>query len=142
MPILSLIVPKHQIVLTRAFEELVDEELSEHEMQLGKHAAFSKEFRQIVDARFILKNSTSDENMAFAAKNTPFAFDSRRAIVVIREENFPDAKRFSSNTGSSEFQVTRDMGGAMLWMNLNYNQLKFISNFLRKEPKQLPKVAS
>ena len=89
MPILSLIVPKHQIVLTRAFEELVDEELSEHEVQLGKHASFSQNFRQIVDARFILRNSTSDENMALAAKNTPFSSDSRRAIVVIREENFP-----------------------------------------------------
>ena len=138
MPILSLIVPKHQIVLTRAFEELVDEELSDHEAQLGKHAAFSKEFRQIVDARFILKNSTSDENMAFAAKNTPFASDSRRAIVVIREENFPDARTFSSNTGSSEFQVTRDMGGAMLWMNLNYNQLEVYIKFLEKRAKAAP----
>lgn len=138
MPILSLIVPKHQIVLTRAFEELVDEELSEHEVQLGKHASFSQNFRQIVDARFILRNSTSDENMALAAKNTPFSSDSRRAIVVIREENFPDARRFSSNTGSSEFQVTRDMGGAMNWMDLNYNQLEIYIKFLEKRAKAAP----
>lgn len=138
MPILSLIVPKHQIVLTRAFEELVDEELSEHESQLGKHASFSQDFRQIVDARFILKNSTSDENMARAAKNTPFSADSQRAIVVIREENFPDARRFSSNTGSSEFQVTRDMGGAMNWMDLNYNQLEIYIKFLEKRAKAAP----
>jgi len=138
MPILSLIVPKHQIVLTRAFEELVDEELSEHEIQLGKHASFSQDFRQIVDARFILKNSTSDENMALAAKSTPFGADSRRAIVVIREENFPDARRFSSNTGSSEFQVTRDMGGAMSWLDLNYNQLEVYIKFLEKRAKAAP----
>ena len=138
MPILSLIVPKHQIVLTRAFEELVDEELSEHEVQLGKHASFSQNFRQIVDARFILRNSTSDENMALAAKNTPFSSDSRRAIVVIREENFPDARRFSSNTGSSEFQVTRDMGGAMNWMDLNYNQLEIYIKFLEKRATAAP----
>ena len=138
MTILSLIVPKHKIVLTRAFEDLVDEELSEHEIQLGKHTAFSKEFRQIVDARFILKNSTSSENMTLAAKSTPFAPDSRRAIVVIREENFPDARRFSSNTGSSEFQITRDMGGAMLWMDLNYNQLEVYIKFLEKRAKAAP----
>ena len=138
MPILSLIVPKHKIVLTRAFEDLVNEELSEHEIQLGKHTAFSEEFRQIVDARFILKNSTSSENMALAAKSTPFAPDSRRAIVVIREENFSEARRFSSNTGSSEFQITRDMGGAMLWMDLNYNQLEVYIKFLEKRAKAAP----
>lgn len=138
MPILSLIVSKHQIVLTRAFEELVDDELSLHETQLGDHAAFSKGFRQIVDARFILKNSTSDESMALTAKNTPFSPDSRRAIVVIREENFPDARKFSSNTNSSEFQVTRDMGGAMLWMDLNYSQLEVYIKFLEKRAKAAP----
>lgn len=138
MPILSLIVPKYKIVLTRAFEELVDEELRQHEMQLGKHAEFSASFRQIIDARFILRNRTSDEGMAEVAKSTPFDNGSLRAIVVIREESFEDARKFSSNTNSEHFQVTRDMGGAIQWMDLSYTKLEAHMKFLEKRAKAAP----
>ena len=138
MPILSLIVPKYKIVLTRAFEELVDEELREHESQLGNHGEFSADFRQIIDARFVLKNNTSDQGMAEVAKSTPFESQSRRAIVVIREESFEDARKFSNNTSSQQFQVTRDMGGAIQWMDLSYAKLEAHIKFLEKRAKAAP----
>ena len=121
MPGSYLIDQTREIVFSRAWGVLTDDEVIWHAKSLRADDRFFPGFKQIADFRELSEILVTPEGVLQVAHINPFTRNSRRAVVVPNDLAFGLVRMFEAlaEAEPDQFRIFRDMGPALEWVGLD-----------------------
>ena len=108
-----------RLVLSRAWGVLVDEDLRETQRGVRETPGFARDFRQLYDFSDVTELGVTGDGLWDISRQSPFARDARRAIVVASSEAFGMARMFQlvGEREVAQFRIFYDRESAMRWLD-------------------------
>jgi hypothetical protein len=121
MPCDYAIDAERQRVWSRAWGDVTDADLLDHQRRLAQDPTFHRHFSQLIDFRAARSlQAVTPAGIRIAAKRHLFGQHSRRAIVTMDPLTFGLARMFQAYReiarGEEEIHVFRNMDDALVWL--------------------------
>jgi hypothetical protein len=109
-----------QLVLSRAWGVLSNEDLEDHYAWMTADPAFDPEFRQLADLREVTELALNSSNIARAATKPAFDAQARRAIVANSDIAFGLSRMYAiyAEGRGQTVEVFRTIEEAEAWLGL------------------------
>lgn len=109
---------EHRLVRSRAWGVLVDADLAATQQALRTAPGFEPDFCQLYDFREVTQIKLTAPFLRRLAKQSPFARDARRAVVVSSDVAFGMARMYelAGNRDPNRFRIFRTCEEAIDWL--------------------------
>jgi len=120
MPISYAIDPIEQLVTTRLWGVMIDDEVRDHNRKLHADPAFNPGYRQLVDMTEVTESRVGTNTINETSADHFFNPGTPRAFVATSDAIFGMARKFALQAESEgqTIQVFRDMEKARKWLGL------------------------
>jgi hypothetical protein len=122
MSVLHAIDEQRDLVLTVFRDDLSDDVLRAHLLELRANPHFHKWMRELIDLRAVTNVSVSSAMLSESARCMLHAPEARRALVAPTDLLFGLSRMYQTNlgeVGSSQLGVFRDLQPALQWIGLS-----------------------
>lgn len=120
MAIEYVILKELELVVSRVYGRINDQEILINFAELKIHPDFNPQFKQLSDARFITENNTSYEGLRNIGKSSPYSIKSKKAFLVIRDIEKGRGNQYGTHSTESndDFFMSSDPHEAINWLGL------------------------
>jgi len=121
VPATYVIDPNRQLVTTRLWGVVTEEEVRAHNRKLRTDPAFDPSYRQLADMTAITESRVGTSLINETSADQFFNPGTRRAFVASTDANFGMARKFAlqAEAGGQTIEVFRDLRKAEEWLGLD-----------------------
>jgi hypothetical protein len=122
LPFSYAIDPKQQLVISRLWGVVTEDEVRDHNRRLRTDPAFDPGYRQLADMRAITESRVGTDLINETSVDHFFTPGTRRAFVTATDANFGMARKYASQAEAEgqTIEVFRDLHRAEEWLGIGW----------------------